>query len=88
MPPEVSAAIDRYLAAVERLDYATQTTLRGYLESAIGYDSNVNVGPNKSAVAIPSFGGLSLTLADDSKANGDWFNTVSGGFSVRRPIPV
>lgn len=86
VPPEVSAAIDRYLAAVERLDYATQTTVRGYLESAIGYDTNVNVGPNKSAVAIPSFGGLSLTLADDSKASGDWFDTFGGGFTVRRPV--
>ena len=86
VPPEVSATIDRYLAAVERLDGVTRTTVRGYLEATLGYDTNVNVGPNKSAVAIPGFGGLPFTLAANSKANEDTFATVGGGFTVRQPI--
>lgn len=86
VPPEVSATIDRYLAAVERLDDVTRTTVRGYLEAALGYDTNVNVGPNKNAVAIPGFGGLPFTLSANSKANEDTFATVGGGFTVRHPL--
>lgn len=86
VPPEVSSTIDRYLAAVDRLDGATRTTVRGYLEAALGYDTNVNVAPNKNTVAIPGFGGLPFTLSANSKANEDSFATVGGGFVVRQPL--
>jgi tetratricopeptide (TPR) repeat protein len=86
VPPEVSSTIERYLAAVDRLDGVTRTTVRGYLEAALGYDTNVNAGPNKNAVAIPGFGGLPFTLAANSKANEDTFGTVGGGFTVRQPL--
>lgn len=86
VPPEVSSTIDRYLAAVDRLDGATRTTLRGYLEGTAGYDTNVNAAPNRDAVAIPGFGGLPFTLAADSKANPDWYGSLTGGLVLRSPI--
>ena len=86
VPPEVSATIDRFLDAVDRLDTVTRTTLRGYLEGSIGYDTNINVAPNKSTVAIPGFGGLPFTLSSDSKANDAPFATLGGGLNVRSPI--
>ena len=86
VPAEVSATIDRYLDAVDRLDTVSRTTLRGYVEAAVGYDSNVNVAPNRSSVAIPGFGGLPFTLASDSKANEALFATLGGGLNLRSPI--
>ena len=48
VPAEVSATIDRYLDAVDRLDAVTRTTVRGYLEASLGYDSNIKETLNKS----------------------------------------
>ncbi|MBK8743840.1 surface lipoprotein assembly modifier [Propionivibrio sp.] len=86
VPPEVSATIDRFLDAVDRLESTSRTTLRGYAEGVFGYDSNVNVAPNKSAIAIPGFGGLPFTLGDDSRAKDAVFATLGGGLNVRTPI--
>jgi hypothetical protein len=86
VPPEVSATIDRFLDAVDRLDSVSRTTIRGYLEGAAGYDTNINVGPNRNSVAIPGFGGLPFTLSASSKANDAWFAAGGGGVAVRSPI--
>ncbi|MEI7430983.1 MAG: surface lipoprotein assembly modifier [Betaproteobacteria bacterium] len=86
VPPEVSATIDRFLDTVDRLDTVSRTTIRGYLEGSSGYDTNVNVGPNRGAVAIPGFGGLPFTLSNSSKANEAWFATLGGGVNMRTPI--
>jgi len=86
VPPEVSATINRFLDAVDRLDTVSRTTIRGYLEGVAGYDTNVNVGPNKSTVGIPGFGGALFTLSNSSKANEATFATLGGGVNVRSPI--
>lgn len=86
VPADVSQTLDRYIAAASRVEDARATSITGYLEAAVGYDTNVNVGPNKSTVAIPGFGGLPFTLADNSKANADWFTSLGGGLNIRTPI--
>ncbi len=86
VPPEVSATIDRFLDAVDRLDTVSRTTIRGYLEGSAGYDTNVNVGPSGTTVAIPALGGLPFTLSTSSKANDAWYATVGGGLNLRTPV--
>jgi tetratricopeptide (TPR) repeat protein len=86
VPPEVSATINRFLDAVDRLDTVTRTTIRGYLEGSAGYDTNVNVGPNRNSVALPGIGPGSYTLSPSSKANESAFATLGGGVNVRTPI--
>jgi len=86
VPPEVSNKIDRFLDAVDRLEEVTLTTVRGYLETSLGYDNNVNAAPNRGTVAVPGFGGLVFTLADDSQAKAAGFATLGGGLNVRSPI--
>ena len=86
VPPEVSDTIDRFLDAVDRVELVSRNTLRGYVESSVGYDTNVNVGPNRNTVAIPGFGGLPFTLSSNSKANEAPFATVGGGLNLRSPI--
>ncbi|MEI7431386.1 MAG: surface lipoprotein assembly modifier [Betaproteobacteria bacterium] len=86
--PEVSVIINRYLDAVDRLDTVSRTTIRGYLEGSAGYDTNVNVGPNRNSVdmAIPGIGVLPFILSNSSKANEAWFATMGGGLNVQTPI--
>lgn len=86
IPDEVARTIDRYLDAVDRIDQATRTTIRGYLEATFGHDTNVNVGPNRSTVAIPGFGNLPFSLSANSRANSDNFTTISGGLTLRHPL--
>ncbi len=86
VPADVSMTIDRYIAAARRIDDQNATLLTGYVEASFGYDTNVNVGPNKNSVAIPGFGGLPFKLGKDSKANPDWFATTGGGVNYRTPL--
>ena len=77
VPPEVSATIDRYMDAVDRVNAATRTTLRGFVEASLGYDTNVNAATSKSSVALPGYGGT-IILDSDSRAIDAWFGTVGG----------
>ncbi|MBK8402028.1 MAG: DUF560 domain-containing protein [Propionivibrio sp.] len=85
VPPEVSATIDRYMDAIDRANASTRTTLRGFLEGSLGYDSNVNSATNKGTVAMPGYGG-DVALSSDSRATDAWFGTLGGGLNVRSPI--
>ncbi len=86
VPPEVTRNIDRYLDAVDRIDTATRTTVRGYLEGTLGHDNNLNAGPRQGSIAIPAFGGLAFTIDDDSRASRSLFATAAGGATLRHPI--
>lgn len=86
VPADVSMTIDRYIAAARRIENQNATSLTGYVEATIGYDTNVNVGPNKNSVAIPGFGNLPFELSADSKANTDTFASLGGGFNLRTPV--
>lgn len=86
IPADVSLTIDRYIAAASRFEDERKTSISGYLEAIAGYDTNVNVGPNKNTVSIPGFGGLPFTLSQNTKANADWFASLGGGLNVRTPL--
>ena len=86
VPAEVSATIDRYLDAVDRLDAVTRTTVRGYLEASLGYDSNINAATSSKTVAVPVFGGLPFTLADSSRAKDALYGALGAGISLRSPL--
>ncbi|MCA1938589.1 MAG: surface lipoprotein assembly modifier [Dechloromonas sp.] len=86
VPADVSMTIDRYIASVRRVVSETARSLTAYVELAIGYDTNVNIGPNRNSVLIPSFGNLPFTLGPDSKANQDSFAMLGAGANLRQPL--
>ena len=86
VPPEVSATIDRFLDAIVRLEEADHTTVHGFLEFGIGYDTNVNSATGDSQVAIPAFGGTVFTLASSAQKLGDEFFSFGGGVGIRHPV--
>lgn len=85
-PKEVNATIQKYLNAIERISAAEHTTVRAYVDVAVGSDSNVNSATASNQVAIPAFGGSIATLSNAGVKRSDTFTSGSAGFSVRHPI--
>ena len=85
-PKEVSATIQKFLDAIEKATAGERTTVRGYLEAAVGADSNVNSATGSSQVAIPAFGGAIATLSANGVKQDDSFASAAGGFNVRHPF--
>ena len=86
VPPEVSATIDRFLDAITRAEEADHTTIHGFFELGIGYDTNVNSATADSQVAIPAFGGLVFALAPAARKVGDEFISFGGGLNIQSPV--
>ncbi len=85
-PKEVNAAIEKYLDAIERARAAQRTTVTGYLEAAVGSDSNVNAATASNQIAIPFFGGAIATLSANGVKLRDSFGNISGGVNARHPL--
>lgn len=85
-PSEVSATIQKFLDAIETTTAGERTTMRGYLEAALGADSNVNSATDNRQVAIPAFGGLIMTLSASGVKQDDSYASIAGGFNVRHPL--
>lgn len=84
LPPEVAASIDRLLSAIERAPEASKSTFGGYIEAAVGRDSNVNSATADGTVAVPGFG--DFRLSGSSKRRDAWFSALSGGANARIPV--
>lgn len=85
-PKEVNATIQKFLDAIERARAGEKTTMRGYLEAAIGDDSNVNSAMSGNQFAIPAAGGFIFTMGATGVKLHDTFSSVSGGLNVRHPL--
>src|SRR3954470_4859374 len=86
MPPEVSASIDRFMDAIQRIEDTQKTTINGYVLFGFGYDSNVNSATASSSVAIPAFGGQIFNLTSTSQSQSDGFFAFGGGLGLSGPI--
>jgi tetratricopeptide (TPR) repeat protein len=86
LPPAVLATIRKYLDAITRVESAERTTIAGYAEMTVGWDSNVNAATGGSQVAVPAFGGAILTLNRAGTSLSDNFGSVGGGVSVRHAL--
>lgn len=86
VPADVSLTLDRYIAASRRQDSSNKAALNGYVEAQIGYDTNVNVGPNRNSVVIPGISATPAVLTADSRANKDAFGQLGAGVNGRLPV--
>ncbi|MFY0049692.1 hypothetical protein ABTP87_19490, partial [Acinetobacter baumannii] len=60
VPPEVARAIDRLLSAIDRAPDAGKPSFAGFVEAAVGRDTNVNSATSQNAVAVPGLGAFLL----------------------------
>lgn len=86
VPADVSLTLERYIAATRRQESPSQAAFNGYIEAQIGYDTNVNVGPNRSSVVIPGISQTPAILSADSRANKDAFGQLGAGINGRLPL--
>lgn len=86
VPPEVSAAVSRYLDAIQQLDAVPTTQFKGYVEAGAGYDTNVNAATSAGLVAVPVFSGALFQLAPSAVEQSDWFGALAAGGAVRQPV--
>ena len=83
IPAEATAVIDQFLQAIDRNEADALSSTRFYVETSLGYDSNINSGPANANVAVPAFGGLVLALNQSGIANKDTVATLGAGVSGR-----
>ncbi len=86
IPPEAAATIDKFLQAIDRSDEAAKSSIKTYVETSVGYDTNINSGPGNANVAVPAFGGLVFTLNNTNLSTKDAFATLGAGVSARRVL--
>lgn len=79
-PKEVSATIQKYLDIIETERSEKTTAIRGYIEAAVGDDSNANSAT--SSRQIPMLGGV-WVLDSNGVAQHDTFGNLAAGFNVR-----
>ncbi len=85
VPPEVSAAVARFLEAIERAEQGDQPVVHGYFQLSLGHDSNVNSATAEKTVAVPLFGGP-VTLSDASTKQSDQYVSFGAGVNFRDPL--
>lgn len=86
IPPDVADTIDRFLDAIARVEESERTTIRGFIEIGMGWDSNVNSATSDGLVAVPAFGGTIFTLAPASRELEDTFISFGGGVNFTHPF--
>ena len=83
-PPVAKTVIEQYLAALDK-KLNPATTVTGYLEGIVGYDTNVNTSTATSQVFVPLFG-ASLTLDNTSLAARDNYLAIGGGLEITKSV--
>ena len=86
IPAEAAATIDKFLQAIDRADEAAKSSIKLYVETSLGYDTNINSGPGNANVAVPAFGGFVFTLNNANLSTKDIFATLGAGVSARQLI--
>jgi tetratricopeptide (TPR) repeat protein len=86
VPEDVSLTLERYIAAVRRVQDLSRTSWGGYVELSLGYDSNINLGPNRTSVVIPGISSTPAILLPDSRATRDYYGQIGTGLNVRVPL--
>ncbi len=77
-PPAARQTIERYLAAISERTQERGARLTGYLEAALGRDSNLNSATAGSTIFVPLFN-TNFTLGQNSRRAADNFLALGGG---------
>lgn len=88
LPPIARDAMGRQITAIDQT-VANQNAKHysGYLETSIGYDTNVNGGPSDQTLLIPALAFLgSATISPQALPKKSGFYELAGGFSGTLPV--
>jgi hypothetical protein len=74
------------LQAIDKVDQAGKPSLKVHVDTAFGWDSNVNSGPSNSSFAVPALGGAVVTLLPAGVKRDAAFLSLGAGVSGRANI--
>jgi tetratricopeptide (TPR) repeat protein len=83
--PGVRAVAQRYLQRMRSPQAALVSPLIGYVEMAVGRDTNVNAATAQSSIFLPQFGTQFFPGPDFTPIR-DRFTALGGGFDYSRPL--
>lgn len=86
IPASVSAAIDKYMSAIEARFASIKSRVTVYVEGKMGYDSNANSATDSSTVAIPALGNLLFTLDETGREIDSGFFELGAGIGFYTPF--
>jgi len=86
LPSSISNTIDQYLSGIEQRLGATRTRYDVFVETGLGYDSNVNSATSDNQVAIPALGGLVFNLTNNSSELDSMLWLINAGFNFYTPL--
>ena len=75
--------IDQLLHSIDRIEAEGQSSWRGWIEFAIGDDTNINSSPGLSNVAVPAYGGSILAINPGGTGQRGHYAMLGGGLSGR-----
>ena len=79
-PPQAAkVAIEKYLKVIAAAMLAQKNHYSGYVEGALGHDSNVNNSSSQSEVVVPALGNLVFTLSPTNLKTPDNYYSVAAG---------
>lgn len=85
-PPEVSAAIDRYIDQMFNTAQTQRPRFRGSMSAGIGHDSNVNSATSAQQIFLPILGGITAALDSAARARKDTFASLGAEVSAYTPL--
>ncbi len=86
-PPQAARlTIEKYLSAIESAKKTKNNRYSGYVEGAIGRDTNVNNSTSQSEVAVPALGNLVFTLSPTNLKTPDNYYSVAVGGEVNQGL--
>lgn len=89
LPPIVSEALNRYVAALDTGLSGGGTQIKSNVTVTAGYDSNVNNSTSDSRILIPAFAGLGFaTLNSSATSQEDAFGQVAGHVSLSHGLSI
>jgi len=81
-PAAMRVIIQDYLDAIVAHEEAKQTRFSGYVESGVGYNSNVNSSISQSQFSVPYFNDAVTTLSSANQKTADYYYTVATGGEI------
>jgi tetratricopeptide (TPR) repeat protein len=84
-PAAAKAVVQNHLVAIEERLSDKKTTFTGYVETTIGYDTNVNNSTEDSRIYVPALT-ADLILASTNVRTEDSYGTIAGGATVSHKL--
>jgi len=76
IPVDAALDVDQFMVSYDRPDHGGESSLRGYAELTLGYDSNANAGPGLVDLVSPLPGTPAWTLAPSALENSAGFGAA------------